>query len=93
MSPGAPFPVLALKNSILRKSPGSHVENPIERVSSTRGLTDHQLKGSSKAVKDIRRLDEEMSKTRSREVKKATESGKEMAWSDYTASHASTTRR
>jgi len=70
-----------------------YVENPIEHVSTTRGLADHKSRGSSKAVKDVRRLDEQMSKTRSQEVKRAVETGKEMAWSDYSALHASMTKR
>jgi Mn-containing catalase len=65
-----------------------YVENPIEYVTKTRGLTEHESKGSRKSMNDVRRLDEQMSKTRSKEVKAAVGTGKEMAWSDYSGSHA-----
>jgi len=64
------------------------VENPIEHVTTTRGLMEQKVRGSAKTVKDVQRLDEQMSKTRSMEVKKASGTGKEMAWSDYSATHA-----
>jgi len=70
-----------------------YVGNPVEHVTTTRGLAEHKIKGTSKTAKDVRRLDEQMSKTRSREVKEAVETGKEMAWSDYSGSHAFMTKR
>jgi Mn-containing catalase len=65
-----------------------YVEDPIKHVTATRGLAEQKIKGSNRNVKDIRRLDEQMSKTRSQEVKEAVEPAKEMAWSDYSGAHA-----
>ncbi|RPI24522.1 MAG: manganese catalase family protein [Acidobacteria bacterium] len=68
------------------------VENPVEHVTTTRGLTEQKIKGSKKTAQEVRRLDEQMSKTRSKEVKSAVETGKEMSWSDYSGSHTVSTR-
>ncbi len=70
-----------------------YVEDPIEHVTETHGLEEHEVKGSSKTWKDVERLDKQLSKTRRQEVKQASGTGKELMWSDYSGSKADLPKR
>lgn len=62
----------------------SYVEDPIRHVLETHGQLDHPIEGDSKSQKDVDRLNRQMSKKRSSEIKNAVPSG-ENQWSEYPA--------
>lgn len=61
-----------------------YIENPIEHVRETQGLTEEQVEGSEETPETVREKDEEMSQTRSEEVKSAVPMSN-LTWSEYSA--------
>ena len=60
----------------------SRIDDPIEHVRATEGLKNQEIEGSSKSMKQVKQLDQELSEERSGEVKAADPSGVAQ-WSDY----------
>ena len=60
----------------------NRIDDPIEHVRETEGLKNQEVEGSSKSMKEVRKLDEALSEERSAEVKTAVTPGP-LSWSDY----------
>jgi len=59
-----------------------YVDDPIKHVIETQGEVQHEIHGSKHTMDEVERLDREMSKQRSGEVKAATPTGSNQ-WSAY----------
>lgn len=59
-----------------------YVDDPIKHVIETQGEVQHQIHGSKHTMDEVKRLDREMSKQRSGEIKAATPTGSNQ-WSAY----------
>lgn len=59
-----------------------YIDDPIRHVVETEGETKHGVEGTRLTLADVERMDKEMSRTRSKEVREATPSGR-MQWSEY----------
>ncbi|WP_324765486.1 manganese catalase family protein (plasmid) [Sinorhizobium meliloti] len=59
-----------------------YIEDPIKHVIDTMGEANHKPSGTSRSQKDVQRLDKEMSKQRSEEIKSMLPKG-ENQWSSY----------
>lgn len=62
-----------------------YVQDPVEHVTATNGLTEQPIEGSSLNEEQVQQLNRDLSHQRSGEVKQATPSG-ENQWSSYPAS-------
>jgi Mn-containing catalase len=61
-----------------------YVEDPVRQVNETGGLVDQPIEGTARSPQDVERVERQLSKRRSDEVKRATPSG-EKQWSEYPA--------
>jgi Mn-containing catalase len=61
-----------------------YIDDPIAHVIQTEGLQQHEGAGSSRSEQDVKKLDRELSKKRSQEIKSAIPKG-ENQWSAYPA--------
>lgn len=59
-----------------------YIEDPIKHVVDTRGEVDHNPEGTSRTAKEVERMDKQMSKQRSEEVRSRLPKG-ENQWSSY----------
>jgi Mn-containing catalase len=59
-----------------------YIENPVEYVYKTKGLTDKKITGTKRTADSTMKKEKELSKIRSKEIKSSVPKGK-MQWSDY----------
>ena len=59
-----------------------YVEDPITHVTETQGLVKQPIAGTTKTEEEVQKMNQDLSKKRSEEIKKAVPSG-EMQWSTY----------
>lgn len=59
-----------------------YIDNPIEQVESTDGLTNIEPEGTSRTIESVKKLDKKLAKQRSEEILSATPD-KDMQWSTY----------
>lgn len=59
-----------------------YIEDPLKHVVDTKGEVEHKPKGTNRSEKDVKKVDKEMSKKRSEEVKSKLPKG-ENRWSSY----------
>ncbi|NJK86323.1 MAG: manganese catalase family protein [Bacteroidales bacterium] len=64
------------------KESWDYIENPVQYVDKTNGLTEKKTSGTSRTKESVRNLDEKLSQKRSEEIKSAVRN-KEMQWSEY----------
>jgi Mn-containing catalase len=60
----------------------AYVEDPVRHVVDTRGELDQKPEGTSHSIEEVRRKEQELSRTRSGEIKAAAPNGMSR-WSDY----------
>lgn len=59
-----------------------YIDNPLEEVRSTNGLTDRKPEGTERTEKEVSQMDQQLAKERSSEVLSATPE-KDMSWCEY----------
>ncbi len=65
------------------KEEWEYVENPIEYIKETNGLTGKKISGTQRTFESTRDKEKELSKERSTEIKNAVHHDGEMHWSEY----------
>lgn len=64
------------------KETWQYIDNPLEYIVETNGLTDHQPKGTNRTEESVEKDDKQLAQQRSNEVTSATPKG-DMQWSNY----------